>query len=635
MKHKNIIVSLIVVLASTIIFGSMLITSKNALDPYGESIVLPDISKSYVMSPDQSLDLDALNVKELRSKTNVLSESESDFFTAKSTVAVRKLFEGMAQYFTSQGMDDKAKDVELIAKHIDELKTFRRPAHQYKMNKEISNRVLFYGAKNEFDQGPGHTNIDKFVHDVGHPLVKVMTHFSEAQGGTLFNLLESGSGGMTHAGGYIAGWYNGRPVAIRSEWPTDYGVLGDDNVYYNAHLFAIDYQAGTSKRIPDHNLVNYYKNYALWDVFSGLFVPFVSKSKVEEYQDYKNNPLEVYNGKTLGNIAEAIGSLNKEKINFTSYCAEGQWNTMNLAPNYLITKGHYPKIDEFIRTYQSAPDYRAINENERFKFPEIGWKWLHEEKLITEAQYKELLITRRVSIYLDWIDNDTKPWTEYGVGRSDGLIADPMSLGTLVRTLLRTYFPREHVKQVIADALRDVYTEGGDKVKKAVDNFLDGYSPDTFFIGDYVIGEAATKISGLQYALLLSYEPLKEKLFKKLGFEHIVSDEDQLKVETLYEKYIQAILNPDLDTRDKFDSELAKIDAELASLQVEMLVYGPKDTTKRTKKARVRFFMWAPPQAWSFWAQQPDMFNSHAIRYAATAMHYYQSKEYAENEKKE
>lgn len=629
MKFRTVFAGLLFIVVMIAALMSFNTPRLKLLNPMGESIALPVDTQKYVLSPANGLQLEALNEEQLRSKTGVLSESEDDFFTAKSTVAVKRLFEGMMQYFQSQGMEQKAKDAAIIAGQIDELKTFRRPAHQYKIEDRIGNRVLFYGAKNEFDLGPGHAHIDDFTHAVEVPLVKVMTHFNEAQGGTLFNILENGSGGMAHAGGYIAGWLRGKPIAVRSDWPADYGVLGDDNVYYNAHLFAVDYQAGTKKTIPDKVLKNYYKNYALWDIFSGLFVPFVKKEKVEEFQDYKNNPLEVYNGETLKSIANTIASLDKQKINFTSYCAEGQWNTMNLAPNYLITKGRYPKLDAFITNFQSAPEYQSIKKDERYKYPEIGWRWLHSKGVINDEHLKEIVLTRRIGIYLDWVDDGISPWTKYDIQRNDGLIADPMSLGTLVRMLLRTYFPREEVQRVISEAIQDVYAEGDSGVKAAVERFLEGFSPDLLLLGDYVTREAAVKISGLQFALLLSYEPMKEKLFKKLGYQHIVSDDDRIKVETLYDKYIQTVLNPELDSREKFDKALAQIDAELASLQVEMLVYGPEDTNERTKKARVRFFMWAPPQAWSFWAQYPEMFNSRSIRYAATAMHYYQSKQYA------
>ena len=57
---------------------------------------------------------------------------------------------------------------------------------------------------------------------------------------------------------------------------------------------------------------------------------------------------------------------------------------------------------------------------------------------------------------------------------------------------------------------------------------------------------------------------------------------------------------------------------------------GPTDETERTQTVVVNFFMWAPPHALEYWAQYPGMFHSSSIRYAATAMHYPQSKELAE-----
>ena len=67
--------------------------------------------------------------------------------------------------------------------------------------------------------------------------------------------------------------------------------------------------------------------------------------------------------------------------------------------------------------------------------PQIGWQWLLEKKAISQEEYQAMLISRRTGIFLDWIGRDIKPITAYTPQRSDGLIADPMTLGTMVRML--------------------------------------------------------------------------------------------------------------------------------------------------------------------------------------------------------
>lgn len=620
-KKIYISLSLFVTLIAVIYYSFSI--NENALEQHGTAI--PINSVSYISSPSDTLNLIAINGEDFIAKSGIPSDTSDDFFNAKSIVGLKALFENLSQYIESTGDNKKAADIALIANNIKPLHVFRRPAHKYLINNRLNNRMIYYGADNEFDHGPGHKDIDKLTHEVGLPLIKLMTHFNDAQGGTLDHLLEDGVGGMTHAGGYIPGWYKGKQVAVRSDWPADYGILSDDNVKYNAHIFAVDYQAGTNKKIPQQTLENYHQNYALWDVFTGLNIPFVKKSKVVEYQDYKNNPLEVYDRKTLENIAIVTSTLDRNAINFTSYCAEGQWNTMNLAPNVLIKKGKYPKIDAFISTFQSAPKYSSMNNTQKRQHPEIGWQWLKEKGVIDKNQIKNILTTRRNTIYLDWVSDDVQDWTTYEPQRKDGLIADPMTLGTLARMLLRTYFPRESVAKAIKIELLELYTSTkNNKVKEAIAALLEGYEPDSF-IGNYALNKAANKIAGMQFVMLLHYDKFKKMLFNKLGYQHIVADEDQLKVELLYEKYINTILNPDLSNRADFDKALAIIDNELSELTVEMKMYGPNDTEERTKVEKVKFFMWAPPQAWAFWAQYPDMFNSRSIRYAVTAMHYNQS----------
>jgi hypothetical protein len=65
----------------------------------------------------------------------------------------------------------------------------------------------------------------------------------------------------THAGGFSAGYDpDGSPMAIKSDWPSNYGILGNNTKTYNAHLIAVDYSAGVEDPISEETLRAYYQN---------------------------------------------------------------------------------------------------------------------------------------------------------------------------------------------------------------------------------------------------------------------------------------------------------------------------------------------------------------------------------------
>jgi len=601
------------------------------LTPTGSSVPLTDQLRKFISSPDTALSIENINIPQFSAKSEVKNKSGSELYLAKSVVNVKLIISGLASYYKENNEPEKVKALSIISKHITDREIFIRPAHQFLINNKLGNRVIFYGGDNDLENGPGHKNIDKLAHQINMPIVKVMTHFDDAQGGSISDILEDTSGGMTHVGSFSASWYKNKPTAVRSDWPTDYGNLNDDNRYYNAHLLAIDYQAGTNKKIPAKVLIEYHKNYKLWDVLTGLIIPYTTYSKIDEFQDYKNNPLEVTSIESLRKLAKVSATLDKNKINFTSYCAEGIWNIANLAVNVPIKKNKYPAIDKFITSYQSAPGFKGMNPTQRERNPEIGWLWLHQKKLISDSAYEGVLQTRRNSIYLDWVSTELQPWTIYQPQRKDGLIANPMTLGTLVRMLIRTYYPRESVTKAIISAVKSLYKDGDKTVKSAIETFLNGFSP-TSLIGNKILFENAYRMASAELSFIVQSDMLKNIIFKKLGYEHIVNFEDQEKVENLFLKYVASITDPELIKRKDFDKKLTALDEELARMKIKMKVYGPNDTETRTEEKIVPFFMWTPPQAWVFWAQHPDAFNSRSIRYITTAMHYEQSKEHEQNQ---
>lgn len=599
------------------------------LTPTGEAVPLTVELRKIIKDPNESLSIERINIDEYASKSGKKNKSGSELFLSKSISNVKLIIKGLSAYHAENNNTDKVKALSIIDKHISDKEIFIRPAHQFLINNKLGNRVIFYGGDNELEHGPAHKNIDALSHQIKMPVIKVMTHFNHAQGGYISDILEDTSGGMTHVGGYSASWFNNKPTAVRSDWPADYGRLNDENRYYNAHLLAIDYQAGTKKEIPQNILKEYHKNYQTWDALTGMIIPYTRSSKIEEFQDYKNNPLEATNIEALKDLANVSATLDKSKINFTSYCAEGMWNVANLAVNVPITKKKYPEIDKFIKNYQSAPGFKDMDITQRRHHPEIGWLWLYKQGLISDSAYEGILQTNRNTIYLDWVADDLTPWTVYQPQRNDGLIANPMTLGTLVRMLIRTYYPRESVTKAVISSFNTLYENGDETVKSAIETVLDGFSP-TNIIGERILFENAYRMANAELAYIVQSDMLKNIIFKKLGYEHIVNFEDQEKVDNLFIKYVASISDPEFAKRKDFDKKLASLDKELANMKIKMKVYGPNDVKTRTEEKVVPFFMWTPPQAWVFWAQHPNEFNSRSLRYVATAMHIEQSKDYKE-----
>jgi hypothetical protein len=168
----------------------------------------------------------------------------------------------------------------------------RTPAHQFHLEEGLGNRVVFYGETKIDGETVdlGHRHIDELVTALAGKnlrLIKQMVHFNlQSQGGTPDAIVADGVGGSTHAGGFAAGYsIDGKPIAVKSDWPSSYGWLGNNNKTYNAHLIAIDYAAGTEAPIPDETMAAYYRNADMWDCCAAMLVPFADQDPEPKFRE--------------------------------------------------------------------------------------------------------------------------------------------------------------------------------------------------------------------------------------------------------------------------------------------------------------------------------------------------------------
>ena len=63
---------------------------------------------------------------------------------------------GLATYYKNNNEPEKEKALAIISKHISDKVIITRPAHQFLINNKLGNRIIFYGADNELENGPGH-----------------------------------------------------------------------------------------------------------------------------------------------------------------------------------------------------------------------------------------------------------------------------------------------------------------------------------------------------------------------------------------------------------------------------------------------------------------------------------------------
>jgi hypothetical protein len=619
------------------------------LDPVGQSVEIPAALAGIVTPADEALSLEALN----RDLNPFLADprgpdgapllgplpSGGALYEGKTFLPVRFIVAKMAE---SAAVPPAA--IKPLIDALSEVVPIRTPAHQFRLGRGLGNRVVFYGATtvNGAAVDIGHTHIDQVVTELAKQnlrLIKEMVHFDRpAQGGSPEDIVADGAAGATHAGGFSAGFnVDGSPMAIKSDWPSNYGQLGNNNKTYNAHLIAIDYSAGVEDEIPEDTLKAYYRNADMWDCASAILVPFADQDPDPKYRDYMYNPLEVFDQKSARDVAAALATLDERTFfekHGAFYCAEGQYVVANLGPQEdedggsLLKKSRYGDtafgrlIDNFIK----APGYDGMSAEERQQHPSIGWEYLLSLGLerggISGEQALILTATDRHGIALDWVPEEVKGWQAYRPKNEEALIARPMTVATIAWALLRLYMPRDAVARAVAADIGRAYAQGDDWIKTAVKQLIGG-DPATPTGQALLAGVSAKAATGLLLGLLSS-EEVAASLLSKTGFNEITNDADKERVKAAYQEFLAILQNADYSTQSALDRALAEADAKLGGLTVTRTFFSR--ATQERLPAKSTVMKYAAPPCFGMWAQQPFLAGTGCLRYVATAMHVSQKK---------
>jgi hypothetical protein len=619
------------------------------LDPVGTFVELPESLSGIVAPADEALSLEALN----RDFNPFLSDPQGpdgkpllgpikaggELYEGKTFLPVRFI---MAKMVESAGLPADALKPLLDA--MSEVVAIRTPAHQFRLGSGLGNRVVFYG-ETEVDGATvdvGHTHIDQIVLALGEQnlrLVKQMVHFDRpAQGGRPEDIVADAAAGSTHVGGFSAGYSGGRPMAIKSDWPSNYGRLGNNNKTYNAHLLAVDYRAGVEDEIPEEALKAYYRNADMWDCAAAILVPFADQDPDPRYRDYMYNPLEVFDQKSARDVAASLATLDERTFfekHGAFYCAEGQYVVANLGPQEdeaggtLLKKSRYADtpLGRLIDNFVKAPGYAGMSAEERERNPSIGWEYLVElgpdNGGISAVQGLILQATDRHGIALDWIPEEVKGWQAYRPKNKEALIARPMTVATIAWGLLRLYMPRDAVARAIAADIGRAYAQGNAAVKQSVRLLIGGDDPATPAGQAQLAAVSAKAATGLLLGLLSS-EQVAASLLGKAGFNEIVDDADKEKVLAAYREFLGILQNADYSTQSSLDRALAEADAKLGALTVTRTFMNR--ATQERMPAKSTVMKYAAPVCFGMWAQQPFLAETGCLRYVATAMHLSQKK---------
>ncbi len=618
------------------------------LDPVGVSVELPPALAAIVTPADAALSLEVLN----RDFNPFLADPRGpggtpligpftaggELYQGKTLLPVRFIVAKMAE---AGGVPAAASKPLVDA--LSELVAIHTPAHQFRLGDELGNRVVFYGdaSVNGSNIEIGHTHIDQVVFELAKQnfrLIKQMVHFDKpAQGGKPEDIVADGAAGSTHAGGFSAGYNDGSPMAIKSDWPSNYGQLGNSNKTYNAHLIAIDYSAGVEDEIPEATLKAYCRNADMWDCASAILVPFADQDPDPKFRDYMYNPLEVFDQQSARDVAAALATLDESTFfekHGAFYCAEGQYVVANLGPQEdenggtLLKKSRYgdTAFGRLIANFIAAPGYAGMSAEQREKHPEIGWDYLLElgpdNGGITPTQGLILTATDRQGVALDWIPEDTKGWQAYRPKLDEALIARPMTVATIAWALLRLYMPRDAVARAVAADIGRAYAQGDDAIKTSVRQLIGG-DPTT------PAGQALLAVVGAKAATglllgLLSSEEVAASLLAKAGFNEITNDADKERVKTAYREFLGILQNADYSTQGALDRALAEADAKLGGLTVTRSFFNR--ATQQRLPAKSTVMKYSAPPCFGMWAQQPFLAGTGCLRYVATAMHVSQKK---------
>jgi hypothetical protein len=523
------------------------------------------------------------------------------------------------------------------------LVAIHTPAHQFRLGDGLGNRIVFYGdaSINGSDVEIGHTHIDQVVFELAKlnfRLIKQMVHFDKpAQGGKPEDIVADGAAGSTHAGGFSAGYNDGSPMAIKSDWPSNYGQLGDSNKTYNAHLIAIDYSAGVEDPIPEATLKAYCRNADMWDCASAILVPFADQDPDPKFRDYMYNPLEVFDQQSARDVAAALATLDEHTFfekHGAFYCAEGQYVVANLGPQEdenggtLLKKSRYgdTAFGRLIANFIAAPGYAGMSAEQREKDPSIGWDYLLElgpdNGGIDATQGLILTATDRQGVALDWIPEDIKGWQAYRPKLDEALIARPMTVATIAWALLRLYMPRDAVARAVAADIGRAYAQGDDAIKTSVRQLIGG--DPTTPAGQALLAAVGAKAATGLLLGLLSSEEVAASLLSKAGFNEITNDADKERVKAAYGEFLGILQNADYSTQGALDRALAEADAKLGALTVTRSFFNR--ATQQRLPAKSTVMKYSAPPCFGMWAQQPFLAGTGCLRYVATAMHVSQKK---------
>jgi hypothetical protein len=615
------------------------------LDPVGLAVELPLEVAAFVSPADEALNLEVINSeynpflaepRDASGKPLVGPfQAAGELYQGKTFLPVKLIMAGMVK-----AMSAPPSVSQPLIDALSELVVIRTPAHQHRIGAELGNRIVFYGEDtvNGQDINIGHTHIDRIVDALAAKnmrLAKQMVHFDhQAQGGKPDDIIADGVAGATHVGGFSEGYNDeGKPMSVKSDWPSNYGQLGVANRTYNAHLLAIDYSAGVEDPIPEQDLKAYYHNADMWDCCAAMLVPFADRDPDPQYRDYMYNPLEVYDQQSARDVAAALATLDADKFlsqHGAFYCAEGQYVVANLGPQEDDKGGTLLKQSRFgdtplgrlIANFIKAPGYAGMSAEERRQHPTIGWDYLLElgenNGGISAEQALILSATDRQGVALDFIDEDIKGWQAYRPKNKEALIARPMTVATLAWGLLRLYMPRDAVAKAIATDIARAYAEGDDSVKESVRTLLSEKDPMSANGQALLAGFSAKAATGLLLGLLSS-DQVKASLLYKSGFMDITDDADKQRVLDAYEQFLGILQNADYSTQASLDKALEAADEALADLAVTRTYYNR--TTRERQPAKSTAMKYAAPPCFGMWTQQPFLAETGCLRYVATAMH--------------
>lgn len=493
------------------------------------------------------------------------------------------------------------------------------PVHQYPIPGTQGNLIVYYGGTRQ------HDDIDKLVHHMGKSHMRVLKqkcHFDKqgnheaSQGGSIGDIAKEGVGGATHCGGLSAGFANGNPATAKSDWPYTYGKLDDGAITYNANLLAVDYSLGTHDPIPERDLAAYKLNADLWDCCAGMLVPFAT-------DNYKFNPLEIHDQTSLQNVAKCMANMNvNDFLNQCGsfYCAEGQYSVANLGPQEATllkksTWGETP-FGRIIAKFAEAPEYVGQTQEYRRLNPIRGWDYLLAARLIDDDHYKFLKGTDRLNIALEFIPEDVKGWQAYRPKNAEGLIARPMTVATLAWGHLGRYMPREAMAKLFMVDINRAW-QNNTSLKGLVSQLISGADPATL-AGQKALAAFAGKIGTGVLVGVFDSKETRALLLDQAGYNQIPSPEDRRKVDDAYDQFVFLLKQAaGTGTKEALQYALLEADKNLSKLKVTRKV-----TNFAGQDAYVESLMlYAAPQCFGIWAQNPLLADTGCIRYVATAMH--------------